>query len=240
MLGFRNHLLDTCAIESAIKNFITLGNQNINQIFKLLKSCLSNHPLNQALIEHGLIFLCLFLHHCFSTYLFIILSLSVSRACRSCCCLLTFFRLVWSEGCLSRSIFMLVHFEESLLSGAPDLTWALWEAIISILILLSHQVVIQLLLVRVEDEFFGLLALLKGLLEIIRQGLDLKVDRLVNLVEIWKLDDKFFCLRLTVKRSKSCDFQALNITIGSLHVIFLLLLVIHLIDEVQCLLSVIV
>ena len=45
--------------------------------------------------------------------------------------------------------------------------------------------IVQLLLVRIVDEFFGLLALLEGLLKIIRQRLDLKVDRVENLVQIW-------------------------------------------------------
>ena len=42
--------------------------------------------------------------------------------------------------------------------------------------------VVQLMLVRIEDQFFGLLALLKRLLEIIRQRLYLKVDRVEDLV----------------------------------------------------------
>ena len=55
----------------------------------------------------------------------------------------------------------MIYFEECLLSESLDqVVTPLRACIAVVLLLLSHQVVVQLLLVRIEDQFFGLLTLL--------------------------------------------------------------------------------
>ena len=96
--------------------------------------------------------------------------------------------------------------------------------------------VVQLLLVRIEDQFFGLLTLLERFLEIIRQCLYLKVDRVKDLVEIRELDHKLLCLGFSVERSESCDLEALDVTPSALAGVFLVR-VFDLIDEIERLLG---
>ena len=118
---------------------------------------------------------------------------------------------------------MVVDFEEGLFSHSSDQAPCSIAVAVLVFLLLTHQVIVHLLLVRIVDQFFRLLALFKRLLEIIRQCLYLEVDRVEDLVKIRQFDHKLFGLRFSVQRSKSRHFQALDVTPSPRHGFILLL-----------------